>query len=76
MRTRLQILVHRPFMQGFLGVLAAAALLVAVWQAYGWARWHVYGRNNQRIDAMQDKVDRMWNYLTAQEAVKHTTGGQ
>jgi hypothetical protein len=76
MLTRLHTLVRRPFMQGFLGVLAAVALLVAVWQTYGWVRWQVYGRNNQRIDAMQDKVDRMWNYLVSQETVKHTAGGQ
>ena len=62
--------------QGFLGALLCAVVILTAWQTYGWARWHVYGRNNQRIDAMQDKVDRMWNYLTAQEAVKHTAGGQ
>ena len=60
----------KPLVQGFLGAVLAVLLMWSGWQLYGVARWHLYGRNNQRIDLMQDKVDRMWNYLVAQEAAK------
>jgi len=62
--------VRVPLVQGFVGALLAIGLSWAIWSGYGWARWHAYGRNEARINALEQTQAQIISYLRAQEALK------
>jgi hypothetical protein len=64
----------KPLVQGFLGAVLAALLMLGAVQAYGIARWHLYGRNNDRLNTIEQRTNQMWNYLVQQEAAKAAGG--
>jgi hypothetical protein len=64
----------KPLVQGFVGAILALILAWGAANAYGAARWHLYGRNNDRINTIEQRTNQMWNYLVQQEAAKAAGG--
>lgn len=60
-----------PLVQGFVGAMLAAAILYGAVVAYGAARWHVYGKNEQRISTLEQTQAQIIAYLQ-----QHAQGGK
>jgi hypothetical protein len=65
---------EKPLVQGFVGAVLAAVLMFGAVKAYGWARWEVYGKNEQRLTQAEQVLGNVVHYLQAQEAAKAAGG--
>jgi hypothetical protein len=57
----------RPLVQGFVGAVLALVMAFCVVKVYGIARWHLYGRNNERLNAVETRTNQIYNYLVQQQ---------
>jgi len=64
-----------PLVQGFVGALAAILLSWAVWSGYGWCRWHLYGRNDGRINALEQNQAQIVQHILQLEAAAKAAQG-
>jgi hypothetical protein len=47
----------KPIVQGLIGAILGVLIMAGAWKAYGWSRWYLYGKNEQRISANETKIE-------------------